>query len=168
MSDIDNSSSCNKITLPYNNVAPERSNWRDQWISNRHRDFGWRAPFTDIDFMGFEYDNNNPIALIEYKHCHANIKLNGSPIQLQLNVANKLEIPFFVVAYYPDYHNFYVIPMNDIAKSIPQCNAPKVWTERNFVKLLYWMRKKNCPQNVLDNMWNSKLPHNAIPLKISY
>lgn len=155
-------------------VAPERSNWRDQWISKRHRDFGWNAPFTDIDFMGFEYDNCVPVALIEYKHFHADIKLSGSPIKTQKYTADNLRlpdgsfgIPFFVVAYYPDHHNYHVIPMNDAAKALPHCDVAKTWTERNFVRLLYFLRKKNCPQEILNEMWNSKLPEGVLPLKIT-
>lgn len=151
----------------------ERSGWRDQWISNRHRDFGW-ALCVDVDFLGIEYDYGVPVCLIEYKHFHADIKLSSSQMKAQKYMADNLRMPdgsfgmpFFVVAYYPEHHNYHVIPMNDAAKAIPNCSVAKTWSERNFVKLLYWMRKKNCPQEILDQMWTSKLPQGVLALKIS-
>lgn len=158
-------------------AAPERSNWRCQWISTRHREWGGGVPFTDVDcilsddvtlpedLMGIEYDNEIPYALIEYKDWNANINLNHTGIKTQKYIADNLRlpdgsfgIPFFVVVYNKDYHVFHVIPMNEKAKKVPWCQTAKDWTERNYVRMLYWLRKKKCPQHIENNMWTKKLP----------
>ena len=52
-------------------VAQERSGWRDEGISLRHRKWGWDCPAVDIDFLLIEYDHGKAIALVEYKNEHA-------------------------------------------------------------------------------------------------
>ena len=52
-------------------VRRERSGWRDEWISKRHRLWGFDCPAVDIDFLMLEYDRSVPCALIEYKEQHA-------------------------------------------------------------------------------------------------
>lgn len=136
-------------------VKEERTGWRDEWISNQHRKFGYDAPMVDIDFLGIEYDNSLPVALIEYKHYNANINLSHPSIKAQSTLATNSNIPFFVVVYYPETSHYFIYPINLIAQKIKYCEKCKPWTESNFVKLLYFLRKKTVPQDILDSLSKS-------------
>lgn len=150
------------IIGPEYQVRVERTGWRDEWISNRHREFGWNAAFTDIDFMGLEYDQGKPVCLIEYKHFNAKINLDHPSIQAQKWLADKAELPFFLVVYYPKEFQYYVIPINDRAKQVPHCEGVKFWSEKNFVKLLYFLRNRVAPEEILRKM--SKTLDKNLPL----
>lgn len=138
-----------------NNLPPvklERTGWRDEWISNQHRKFGWNAPMVDIDFLGLEYDSGQPVAIIEYKHYNARVNLNHPSIQAQSILATNSKIPFFVVVYYPETSHYYLYPINQIAQQIKYCDQPRPVSERNFVKLLYHLRKRSAPEDILNNL----------------
>lgn len=151
-----------RSAIPEQSVRVERNGWRDEWISNRHREFGWNVAFTDIDFMGLEYDQGKPVCLIEYKHFNAKINLSHPSIQAQKWLADKAELPFFLVVYLPEKFMYYVVPVNELAKNVPNCSEPKYWSEKNFVKLLYFLRNRICPTEVLDKM--SKTVDKTLPL----
>lgn len=156
-------------TLPVGSlrkVKPELYQWRDEWISSRHREFGWDAPMLDLDFPALEYDQGKPVALVEYKHYNADVKLWHPSFKAMRYMADKCEIPFFIIIYYPDHHNYYIIPMNDFARQVPRCEGPKMWTERNYVKMLYWLRKKRCPESISEAMWNTALPEGAPKVRV--
>lgn len=159
---IDCYATASKQSDAKHSVRVERTGWRDEWISNRHREFGWNVAFTDIDFMGLEYDQGKPVCLIEYKHFNAKINLSHPSIQAQKWLADKAELPFFLVVYLPEKFMYYVVPVNELAKNVPNCSEPKYWSEKNFVKLLYFMRNRICPTEVLDKM--SKTVDKTLPL----
>lgn len=147
-------------------VKPERNSWRDEWISNRHREFGWDAPMTDLDFPALEYNKGVPVALIEYKHYKAKVTLNHPSMKAMTWMADKCEIPFFTVIYYPEFNNYYVIPMNTCASQVPHCEISRIWSEKNYVKMLYWLRKVTCPPEILIKMKTNLLPDYAEPMTI--
>jgi len=139
-------------------VVKERSGWRDEWISNRHREFGWNCPFVDVDFMGFEFDNFQTVAIVEYKHYQANVKLESAQMKTLRNTADKLEVPFLVVVYYPEFCCYYVIAMNQIARNLPHCDKAQFWHEQNYVTLLYHIRGKKVPQDVMSKLQKTMVP----------
>ena len=47
-------------------VKEERSGWRDEMLSQRHRDWGFNCPAIDIDFLLIEYNSAKVKALVEY------------------------------------------------------------------------------------------------------
>ena len=49
----------------------ERTGWRDEGISRRHRTWGVALTAVDLDFMLVEYTDGKATALIEYKSEHA-------------------------------------------------------------------------------------------------
>ena len=49
------------------NVKQERTNWRDEALSQRHRQWGWNCPGLDLDFVFLEYDKGRAVAVVEYK-----------------------------------------------------------------------------------------------------
>ena len=66
-------------------VRQERTGWRDEALSKRHRDWGWDCPAIDIDFLMIEYDKGKSVALVEYggKTNATNAKENYSHPSLQ-------------------------------------------------------------------------------------
>jgi hypothetical protein len=48
--------------------ASERTGWRDESVSRRHRKWGFDCPATDLDFMLLEYNHGAPVAVVDYKH----------------------------------------------------------------------------------------------------
>lgn len=57
-------------------TAYERTGWRDEAISARHRRWGYNVPAVDLDFPLIEYDRGVCKAIIDYKHIKAH-PMNG-------------------------------------------------------------------------------------------
>jgi hypothetical protein len=124
----------------------ERSHWRDEQISKRHRAWGFNCPAVDLDFMLLEFNHGVPVAVVDYKH-HA----KADPLEgLHENAVKALsglydeagaQLPFFVTRYWPQTWAFKALPMNDRAAAwLPA----KQWTpmsEQQWVTGLYKMRK---------------------------
>ncbi len=130
-------------------VKPERSGWRDERISRRHRTCGVACPATDIDFLLVETAGAEPKAIIEYKHERADLNYGVSYQYVALRkLAFNARLPFFVVQYADDFSWFKVYSMNDLAKNYVYDS--KSMSELEFVKLLYLLRNKEMPQEVVE------------------
>ena len=124
-------------------VRPERTGWRDEALSRRHRRWGWDCPAVDIDFLFLEYDHGKASAIVEYKNEHA------AP-QAMIDLGNRAGIPVIACRYADDFSVWKVIPLNDVAKKhIP--NRLEL-DEQGWVKLLYKIRGYEVPQGVLDGI----------------
>lgn len=78
----------------------ERTGWRDEEISLRHRRFGVNAPAVDIDFLLIEYDRAVPAALIEYKEWNARqFDIHDCSARVLISLADSAGLPLFVVRY---------------------------------------------------------------------
>ena len=124
------------------NVRTERTGWRCQEISKRHREWGYNCPAVDLDFMVAEYNHGEPVALVEYKEKHARTPdLNHATYRALRALADgyKTGLPFLIAFYCPVDWWFIVIPVNKHAKRI--YDSPHFFTEQEFVKSLYYMRK---------------------------
>ena len=125
--------------LSVQTVRQERTGWRDEALSRRHREWGWDCPAVDIDFLMLEYDAGIPQALVEYKHEWAKLQDPKHPSYRALRyLADKAEIPFFAVRYKSDFSWWSVRSLNDYAKQfIPHsCEM----TETEYIALLYEIR----------------------------
>lgn len=133
-------------------IKPERTGWRDQKLSQWHRQLGFNAPAVDLDFLLLEYDKGLPTAIIEYKNERAQPVSLGHPTYHALStLAEKAEIPFFIVRYKSDLSDFHVTPVNSYAKrKLPK--GERNMTEAIFVKFLYWLRGLKCPREILENL----------------
>ena len=113
------------ITQMYNaqGVKQERSGWRDQEISERHRFWGFNCPSVDLDFLMLEYNHRLPVALIEYKHAavfNNNFNVSGANYKALAALAtgySQRPLPFFVAFYQPGNWFFFIKPVNQAAKS---------------------------------------------------
>lgn len=127
-------------------VRKERTGWRDQRISERHRSWGYDCPALDIDMLMLEYDQGKAVALVEYKHERAPTLRRSHPsVQAIIDLANRAGLPAFVVRYTDDFDRWYVIPLNEHAR--PLCPAEGSMTERGWVELLYRCRGRTLPED---------------------
>lgn len=134
-------------------VAPERTGWRDERISVRHREWGGPIPCCDLDFLMLEYNNEVPAALVEYKH--RNVLNNGSLLKWLCGPnpkalkkladgyglgqpANLQKLPFLIAIYDPDSWWFIVRPLNDKARLYYEDH--QFLTEQEYVRSLYKLR----------------------------
>jgi len=134
-------------------VTQERSGWRDEEISRRHRLWGVSCAAVDLDFLMLEFNYQEPIALVEYKHVKASLHtLHAGRYEAlrklcdgfhrELNGSFRHEpIPCMVARYNPEDWSFMVTPLNDRARSYyVHCNG-KTLTEQQFVRSLHLLRK---------------------------
>jgi len=128
-------------------VAKERTGWRDQRISQRHRMWGYDCPALDLDFLVLEYDRGVPSALVEFKHEDAPpLRLEHPSLQAASALSTCAGIPFFLVRYTDDFSWFHVTPGND--RAIEYVPAPVHVTELEWIKLLYRCRGRDVPEEL--------------------
>jgi len=79
-------------------VSRERSHWRDQSLSLRHREWGIDCPATDIDCL-VEIARGIPVAIIEYKSWNADLSASMQSTRSLELLAERARIAFFLVRY---------------------------------------------------------------------
>lgn len=126
-------------------VRIERTGWRDQEISERHRLWGFNCPAVDLDFVMAEYNHAKPVALVEYKHFNAlgKFDLNHPTLRALSDLATGYRntgIPFFIAVYWPGIWAFKIIPCNKNAHDI-FTEEYRNFTEQDYVRVLYWLRE---------------------------
>jgi hypothetical protein len=127
----------------------ERTGWRDERISRRHRQWGWDCPAVDIDFLMLEYDRGQPAALVEFKHERAGvIRISHPSVQAITNLGTRAAIPAFTCRYADNFSWYYCTPLNDAARAL----LPKATrlSEREWVELLYRCRGRTLPKHLSD------------------
>lgn len=131
-------------------VRPERTGWRDPNLSPWHRKWGWDCPAVDIDFLFLEYDNGQPVALVEYKHERARKQYASHPTyQAMINLGTRANIPVFAARYKEDFSEWFVVPLNGVAMKIQPERI--VMTEKKFVTFLYELRGKTPPEKLFQD-----------------
>jgi hypothetical protein len=123
----------------------ERSGWRDEKISRRHRRWGFNCPATDMDFLLLEFNHGVPVAVVDYKHfskADPLADLHDSAIAALSGLYDERgeNLPFFVARYWPESWAFKALAMNDRARSWLR-NEWVAMTEKQWVTGLYRMRK---------------------------
>ena len=133
--------------------ANERTGWRDESLSLRHREWGYDCPAVDLDFLLIEYDHAEPKALVEYKNEHAQpIHINKSPsIKAMANLANNAQLPAFLVRYADDFSWWKVKALNTYALPYME-QAEMYFNEVEYVTLLYRVRGRKIPQSIIDKI----------------
>ena len=121
-------------------VKQERSNWRDQELSERHRKWGFHCPAADCDFILMEYDLGQPVALIEYKNEHYpwhKVNLYDKTFWALRRLADRAHVLAFVVRYGDDQKWFEVHALNLMA--LPEVPVGRL-DELQYVTWLYGLR----------------------------
>lgn len=96
-------------------VRKERTGWRDQNLSERHRIWGWDCPAVDLDFLFLEYDRGKAVAIVEYKHERAAIQHSIHPTyQAMKDLSDRANVPLIGCRYANDFSWFRATPLNHI------------------------------------------------------
>ena len=126
----------------------ERTGWRDESISRRHREWGYNCPAVDLDFLVAEYNLGKPVALIEYKHEQARWpNLQHATYRALRELADIAGLPFAVVFYRQDPWRFLVLPANQKAQDFYRGQVSL--SELRFVRSLYVLRERVVDANVV-------------------
>lgn len=121
-------------------VKQERTAWRDEGISRRHRTWGWDCPCIDIDFLLIEYTHNEPVALIEYKNERATkVDFSASGYKTLIRLADMAGLPAFNVRYADDYSWFEIVALN--SRGVAWVESYQTMTEAEYVAFLYKLRQ---------------------------
>ncbi|MBQ3642555.1 MAG: hypothetical protein IJQ99_02210 [Synergistaceae bacterium] len=122
-------------------VKQERTGWRDEGLSLRHRQWGFDCPMTDIDFLALEYDTGKAKAIVEYKNEHAQLQYPSHPsYRALIDLGNRAELPVFACRYSDDFSKYKVTALNFHASKF--CPVPAELTEREWVSMLYKIRDR--------------------------
>jgi hypothetical protein len=130
--------------------AYERSGWRDEAISRKHRHWGFNCPCVDIDLLAIEYDIGTASGIVEYKNEHANAFTPDNPSYKALvGLGNKAELPVFVCRYTDDLKKYTAVPLNEHASIyLPKRTE---MSEEEWVELLYKFRGREKPKYLFDS-----------------
>lgn len=127
-------------------VREERTGWRCEKISQRHRHWGYNCPCVDLDFVVVEYNHGKPVAVIEYKDKHAGEpNIDHPTYKALIALADGYKggpLPCAIVFYCSETWWFKVIPLNEKAKSYFGHVANQKIPEQRFVRGLYLLRNK--------------------------
>jgi len=128
-------------------VRPERTGWRDEELSARHRTWGWDCPAVDIDFLLLEYDRGRVAALVEYKHERAALPNPEHPsYRALIDLGDRARVPVFVTRYATGFSWWRVTPLNEQARR--WLHKATTMTEREWVSLLYRIRGRKLPPDI--------------------
>lgn len=142
-------------SFPKPAVRLERTHWRDEELSARHRRWGWDCPAIDLDFLMMEYDQGKATALVEYKHETAPPQRRSHPsYQALIDIGNRAQMPVFGVRYAGDFSWFRVTPLNPFARK--WLDVQSEMGEQDYVKLLYRIRGRELPLGFFDD-WDVEL-----------
>jgi hypothetical protein len=141
--------------------AGERTGWRDQELSRRHRRWGFACPAVDLDFVLVEFGLAAPVALVEYKHFRARpVDLEHPTYRaLQTLADREPAIPFLVARYWPESWAFSVQPANATAQQLYGCQ--RHYSEAEFVATLYELRAATIQHQVLRHLNRERPPASA-------
>lgn len=139
-------------------VRQERTGWRDEAISGRHRHWGFNCPAVDLDFLVAEYNVGKPVALIEYKHSQARLPIIEHPTYRALSAladGYREPLPFIIAFYWPEIWAFRLLPINETAQE--HFHSGETLCERDFVQRLYRLRRLTLARHLADTL-NTALP----------
>ena len=126
----------------------ERSGWRDEDLSRRHREWGIDCPAVDIDLVLVEFDHGKPSALVEYKHWRAaKIESDHPSYRAIRALADRAQIPFIAARYWPETWTFDAESLNDTAQRLLPHRTR--FSEQEWVRLLYRLRGREMPDGLM-------------------
>lgn len=143
----------------------ERTGWRDQEISNRHRQWGFNCPSVDLDFVMVEYNFGAPVAIVDYKHhlsaipvseSHPTMKALGSLYGIDGN-----QLPLLVAYYWPETWAFKVLAYNQRARELVGSDAIEL-SERGWVTILYALRQQYLSKAVYSRLLDELPPSQEV------
>jgi hypothetical protein len=135
-------------------------------MEEKHREYGRACHLQDIDClndMWIEHKSGELVALAEFKQDYELIEL--FKYKAMKTLADNSKIPFYIVVGYKHLGpGYYLIPMNDYAKEIPWMEQERFWSEKNYIRLLHYLRKIDCPAEALaGKSGKTPPPETALP-----
>ena len=137
-----------RLYLP-GRVKPEKTAWRDEKISARHRQWGFDCPAVDIDFAVIEYSNGDAFAIVDYKREGAKVTI-AHPTNKALSGLYRKTcddpptfelIPAWLARYWPETWAFRVACLNPPAFKLFRTERQVVeLTESEYVSRLWEAR----------------------------
>jgi hypothetical protein len=144
----------------------ERTGWRDEQISNRHREWGFNCPSVDLDFVMVEYNHGAPVAVVEYKHHKSSLPVSREHPSMralgQLYGADGKQLPLLVAYYWPDMWAFRFRAYNERAVSIFETGNWIDCSERQWVGVLYGLRSQYLHEAVLSKLMTGLPPNQEV------
>ena len=144
----------------HDGVRQERTGWRDEKVSNRHREYGFNCPAVDIDFVLLEFNHGRACALMELKAITANrANLNLSKnysLRALSDLGSRAMIPAFLSVYCFNTWGYWVKPINDEARKY--IDGWTDFTELEYVQLLYEIRGELLPEDIKVKLSRKKPP----------
>jgi hypothetical protein len=141
-------------------VSSERSGWRCEAISQKHREWGFNCPAVDLDFVLLEFNWGKPVAIIEYKEKRARRADTQSWSFLALKELadgyRRRGLPFLLVRYCKEAWWFEVTPLNEAAFEYYGEGKSHRVSQREFVRGLMRMRRDKIKAK--DEQFLSSLP----------
>ena len=120
----------------------ERTGWRDQEISERHRLWGDDLYSVDIDFCMVEYYSRRGVLMVDYKNWmkKESLYIHTASHDTLSWLADGRNLPFCIVLYNFDTRprTFEVIPVNDAAKAY--FGTRQILNEEQWVRHQYHLR----------------------------
>lgn len=119
-------------------------------LSDRHHKWGQDCPAVDLDFLLCEYNHGLSVAIVDYKHFHADIANTNSASHnavSELYTQDGQQVPFFIARYWPGVWAFRTRAANEAARKwaidvgIGWDGDWRDQTEQQFVRMLYRLRK---------------------------
>lgn len=126
-----------------NGVRKERSHWRDEEISERHRDYGVQCAAVDGDFTLYEYVSRRVVAIAELKWCRAKyVDLDGANINAQRDLAHHERglLPLWIAWYWKNPWAYCIHPLNSAAEKL--FTPMQRMSEYDYVRQLYTVRQR--------------------------
>jgi hypothetical protein len=140
-----------KTITTHRTATPERTGWRCEWISQRHREWHFSLAMTDLDFVCIESRFSDPVALIEYKAMRPR-ELQTSSLNAIRKLANLAALPFFITFYLERFPAFWVEPRNERAAAMIDASEAIAVSEREYVDFLFALRGEYAPTGVLESL----------------
>lgn len=145
---------------------PERTGWRDEDLSRRHREWGPGCHAVDFDFIMVEHHFGKVVALIDYKHHQAqppepNFRQKNMNFKACASMATESSVPYMIVYYWPPTFAVRVYPANAIADSYFVAPFQDL-CERDFVTGLHQLRELTMMERIAANLHTELPPRDAI------
>jgi len=134
-----------------NKTNPEQAGWMGETINERHKRWGRDFLIMGFDWLVMDSDDENPIALIEYKHQDEILQgCTPSTYKALIKLGDGADLPVFSVRYADDFEWWKVTPLNQIAKGfIPDMT---VMNEYSYVIFLYQISNRKVPFSVKERL----------------
>lgn len=146
-------------------VKKRFTDYSDSIISDRHREaFGYHMFINNFDWLGFHYELDKVTDICEFKHCSTKkIDLNSFNYKALINMADKLEVPCFIIFYNEEDWSYYLIQINKSEKVWKYAKKPMKITEKNLISALYKIKGREISKETLDKLSSSKYSDDKIP-----